>query len=105
MGAVPDAADKRELTRMVDEKVNAASDSLQAMTSRATHLYQGSLMDWLDLATRQTAALYGMGSAPRLDNSGAALARRTMKAAVAIASAGLAPYHQRATGNVRRLRK
>jgi hypothetical protein len=103
MGANPDAADRREMNRMVDEKVSAASESVQAMSMRAAGLYQASMVQWFDLANRQAAALLGIGSPPRASVDAAA--RKTMRAAAQITTAGLAPFHRHATGNAKRLRK
>lgn len=78
-GANPTAADQREMHRMVDEKMRAATESMQAMSSCAGKLYTRSLL--------------------RGDALGMAQAFTQM------ASVGLTPYHRRATENAKRLRK
>ncbi|WP_158883820.1 polyhydroxyalkanoate granule-associated phasin [Rhodanobacter sp. L36] len=103
MGANPDAADRREMGRMVQEKVDASAESAQAMSMKAASLYQASMMQWLNLANRQAAALCGIGTSPRI--SADVAAKKTMRAAAEIATAGMAPFHRRATGNAKRLRK
>lgn len=105
MGPNPDTGDRREMQRMVDEKVSAANESVQAMSSRAAGLYQASMLQWFDLMGRQTAAMAGIGRAPRLDTSTRVVAAKASQAAVQITTAGLAPFHRRATANAKRLRK
>jgi hypothetical protein len=103
MGANPSAADRRDMGRMVQEKVAAAAESVQAVSARAASLYQASMMQWFDLANREVAALCGIGTSPRMNAD--AVTKKTMQAAAQIATAGLAPFHRRATGNAKRLRK
>ncbi len=102
-GANSGANDRREMGRMVQEKVDASTESAQAMTVQATRLYQASMMQWFDLANRQAEAFCGVGTSPRL--SADVAAKKTIQAAAQIATAGLAPFHRRATGNAKRLRK
>ena len=99
-GAMPSAADRREIQRMVDEKLSAARESMLAMSTRAAQLVTGSTMQWFGDIARQSAWMFGIAAPVAADPA------TTVSDAVGqIASAGLAPYHRRATGNVKRLRK
>jgi hypothetical protein len=75
----PTAAGQREMHRMVDEKIRAARESMQAMAVCAGTLYTRSLL--------------------RGDAVGMAQAFTRM------ASVALTPYHRRVTDNAKRLRK
>lgn len=101
MGATPSAADRRELQRMVDEKVSAVGESAQAMGRQAVALMLASTTQWMNMAHAQTLAMLGSGRAPSAKAGMAA----AMRASVAMADAGLKPFHRRATANASRLRK
>jgi hypothetical protein len=85
-GSKPDAAHKREMKRMVDEKVIASAASLTAMTFAAAASCQSF---WLD-------TLFS-GHAPN--------ATQLQRATTRVLGAGLAPYHQTVRRNLKRLRK
>lgn len=117
-GPTPNARDRREFSLMGQEKMEAASESVQAMAKHMTTINQqigaqavsqmlAGATDILSLATSRTAGqavarqarlirtlTRGAVSAPRLSSSAARLAQR-----------GLKPIHSRATANAKRLAK
>lgn len=116
-GTSPNARDRKEFTRMGQEKLDAAAESAQAMAQR-----MGS--DNVDLGARMMqqmmhagTGLLGMWMAPALfwSPQGQARARRAVfsgmaplaslvsNAGVSVARHGLKPVHARATANARRL--
>jgi len=98
MGPTPSASDQRELQRMLGEKVHAGQDSLMAMSIMTTDAYWAATMRWI----RQPG--WTMGGS--LD--GAAMMQAASDAwgdTARIIDAGMKPYGQRASSNVKRLRK
>lgn len=108
-GSKPSASDRREFTRMVQEKFQAATESAFAA---APHLWRLQVQA-AELATRNMLAgvhaMYGIGERGMLP-AGTARAKRVAKdskklaaAAVRVAHAGLKPVHARAVANRNRL--
>jgi hypothetical protein len=102
MGASPSAADRRELSTMVQEKSDAAAESATAMARKATQVYGVAAMDLGQRMTKNYAMLWGwpVGSTKAL-----APLKGSRKAAAAVVDAGLEPYRRRSTKNASRLRK
>ena len=117
-GPLPDACDRREFTRMGQEKIDAATESALAM---AGHLGGMSLQftarAFNDMVTG-TAALMSLGTSrnvgefvTRQAKLAKALSRSAKTASdlshstTRLAGLGLAPIHARATANARRLRR
>lgn len=106
-GARPGAQDRRELSRMAAEKIQAWQESTSAM---AAQLYKAQ-MQWTAAAMRNWLALWtspwGMpGRAHRFSTSprqGRAAHRRLERTLSEVIGRGLAPVHRRATANARRL--
>lgn len=104
-GHSPTARDRREMTRMVSEKVGAFSESWWAMATRQQQLAidawmaaaQGAWKAWLQPWTMQP---FNFSSMQRELN---ASQRRLQRAQDAVMAGGLAPLHRAATANLRRL--
>jgi hypothetical protein len=95
-GISPDATDRREMQRMLGEKVSASGESMLAMCVGGGRLY-------LDVC----AHLFSMFG-PASGRPGSAFASANQAASHSLARmAGdvLEPYRARATSNVKRLRK
>lgn len=84
--AHPNAANDREMKRMVDEKVKASAASLMGMAFSATASWQSMYL----------ASLLG-GRAPS--------ASQGQRAATKVLGAGMAPYQKAVRSNLKRLRK
>lgn len=113
-GAAPDTADRRELQRMVAEKMSASSESMQAIILGSGKFCTDSFFRMCAEMTQHAASFYlGAGTTPSkaMRESQRSLARwgelnkSTANAAAKLAGAALEPYRRRATGNVKRLRK
>lgn len=118
-GALPNARDRREFRRMGQEKIDAASESVQAVALRMVTVNQ----QLASIAFRQmlnaTGGIISLLTGPMLVPSGrrqAEFLRTTMASSAAAASQvsgsiarlahhGLKPIHSRATGNAKRLLK
>jgi hypothetical protein len=95
-GTTPTAADRKEMSRMVTEKVGAFAESWSAMTARQQ---RAQLDAWMQLMRWSwTACMRGPSAfaAP-------AAQRRMQRAQAAVLASGLAPLHRVATANLRRL--
>lgn len=101
MGPRPSGADRREMQRMVEEKVSATGESLQAMGMQTMALMQSSALQWMNVAQAQTLSMIGLGRIP----SQSSASRAALRAPVAMMEAGLKPFHRRATANASRLRR
>jgi len=106
-GPYPGMQDRRELSRMTAEKVQAWQESMSAMTAQ---MYKAQVQ-WTLGAMRGWWALWMspwsvLGHAGTLRSSGAqagAERRRWQRSMSLAVEKGLAPVHKRATANVRRL--
>jgi hypothetical protein len=103
MGPDPGAADQREMKRMVDEKVAAASESLEAMGASIAAAYQGAMIRGMDQIMRNATSMM-LGGKPGRMTLGLTLTE-VATASARVAKAGMAPYHRRVTNNAKRLRK
>ena len=90
MGADPSASDQREMQRMVEEKISAYADSAMAMSFRAAEVCQSMMLRSMP---------------PWLGSTRATSLNDVTRAAAQITQAGLAPFHQRARSNAKRLRR
>ena len=90
MGADPSASDQREMQRMVEEKISASADSAMAMSFRAAEVCQSMMLRSMQ---------------PWMGSTHAASPNDVTRAAAQITQAGLAPFHQRARSNAKRLRR
>lgn len=105
-GPTPLAADRRELTRMTQEKFEAFGESASAM---AAEIVKANLALWpsvlragaLPSAMWTPTARAGSKSAM----AAGAVARIVSSAASRVLAKGLAPVHRRATANTKRLRR
>lgn len=117
-GPMPNERDRREFSLMGQEKMEAASESVQAMAKHMMTLNQqigaqavGHMLagatDMLSLAISQTAgqALARQAKLIRTLTRGAASASQLSSSAGQLAQRGLKPIHSRATANARRLGK
>jgi len=103
MGSAPSRSDQREMKRMVDEKTDAASESLRAMGLSTSAACQRAMLGGMQQMMRNTTSMMWSGK-PRRMNVQPNLSQ-IATATAAVAKAGLLPYHRRATNNARRLRK
>jgi hypothetical protein len=107
-GPTPTTADRKELTRMTQEKFEAFGESASAM---AAEIVKANLALWPSVVR----AGWTLPSAMWMPTARAGSRRSASKstlAAAAVSSAasrvlakGLAPVHRRATGNAKRLRR
>lgn len=117
-GLLPSARDRREFSLMGQEKIDAASESVQAMTAHMLSIHQqmaaramsgmlASAADAFALATSMTAgqALARQAKLVKTLTRGAASATTLTNAAARVAHRGLKPIHARATANAKRLAK
>jgi hypothetical protein len=103
MRSNPSSVDQHELQRMVGEKVEAASDSLQAMGAVVSSAYQDAFFAGTNQAMRNfTAMMSGKRLSPGPVSGSAADGARML---AQLADAGMAPFHRRAKSNAKRLRK
>lgn len=114
-GPNPGERDRREFTRIVQEKPQAAAASMQAMALRmmSFNMQQGMwLAQQMALAANGMLGLWMMPFSPprgrqrllhRALGSGALQGRRLSQALAHIANGGLSPVRSRATANARRL--
>lgn len=117
-GPIPNSRDRREFQRMGQEKLEAATESAQAMTARLFHLQR----EVNAIAARQFAlgagsmfALAQAWNSPVAANAAqqrllrgtmenaAAASRQIHRSAARVAQQGLRPVHARATANAERL--
>jgi hypothetical protein len=117
-GALPNARDRREFTLMGQEKIEAATESIQAMAlqtiSANLRMAEAGARQWMrgaqmmatfgnpllaPTANMQSALLRNLGS------NAAALAAQFAGSAATVAHHGLRPIHSRATRNAKRLSK
>lgn len=114
VGAAPDAADRRELQRMVDEKMSASSESMQAIIlGSGTLLTDSFLRICAEMGQHAFSICSGIGRTPAkaMRDSQRSMARwgelngSAANAAAKLAGDALEPFHARATANVKRLRK
>lgn len=118
-GLSPSARDRKEFTRMGQEKVEAAAESIQAMAMQMLRMQQelaasafrqalnGTLAAWSLWGAATPAAFFqAQAQLARSLVSGAQSSRATAMAhLVSSAAKGLHPIHFRATANARRLKK
>jgi hypothetical protein len=117
-GPMPNESDRREFSLMGQEKMEATSESVQAMAKHMMTLNQqigaqavGHMLagatDMLSLATSQTAgqALARQAQLIRTLTRGAVSASQLSTSAARLAQRGLKPIHSRATANAKRLGK
>lgn len=118
-GATPNASEQREMKRMIDEKTSAVVASASAMSTRTGQILAASTSQmfaqmaagsslFFDLATGaatgRMAATQSRTMSKMVNDSGRN-ATQMSTAAAQIASAGIEPFHKRATSNAKRLRK
>lgn len=118
-GASPNARDRREFALMGQEKVEAATESLQAITTRmiamnaqlnalAFRQMLSGMSGVMSLLASPAMALSAKGQAALLQNAirnSTRLAAQLSGSMARIAHHGLRPIHSRATGNAKRLLK
>ena len=117
-GPIPNERDRSEFSLMGQEKMDAARESVQAMTKHMMTLNQqmgaqalgymlAGATDILSLATSQTAgqALARQAQLIRTLTRGAVRASLLSTSAARLAQLGLKPIHSRATANAKRLGK
>ena len=117
-GSTLNERDRREFSLMGQEKMEAASESVQAMARHMMTINQqigaqavGQMLagatDILSLATSRTAgqALARQAKLMRTLTRGVASASQLSTAAARLAQRGLKPIHSRATANAKRLGK
>jgi hypothetical protein len=117
-GPMPNKRDWREFSLMGREKLEAASDSIQAMAKHMMTINQqigaqafGQMLtgatDMLSLATSRTAsqALARQAELIRTLTRGAVSASHLSTSAARLTQSGLKPIHSRATANAKRLGK
>ena len=102
-GAAPTAADRREMSRMVDEKVGAFTKSWFAMAARQ----QRAQLEWWTAFARSWWSPWTTTRAGAFDDASAAhaLLQRMHRSQASVFADGLAPLHRVATANYRRLSK
>jgi hypothetical protein len=116
-GPRPGARDRRELTRMVQEKAEAAAESAVAMSMQIGAINMRFALRGLEQMTQATTALMSL---PAGRSPAQALARQRAlmrvlrqslptpnqisRSTARITRHGLAPIHRRATANAKRLR-
>lgn len=99
MSSPPSAADQRELTTMVTEKVAAYQQSATAMAMSSSSAYRGVSEFWVN------QWLASAGLARRRSPSAAEMMANATQTSAKVLKAGMQPYRQRAVSNVKRLRK
>lgn len=114
-GATPDARDRAENARMVQEKWEASAECASSVAATLLgQAMQGSGQWWLDawrlqlgLASLATSATPAQARArlARVAASAVPMMNRAAVDALARSSAALAPVHRRTGANVRRLRR
>lgn len=117
-GPAPNARDRREFSRMGQEKLDAASESAQAMNAQlaALNMRMGAAaFAHMMRATTELTALVVSRNASQFSARQARLMRTLARSAkhaadlpqlsIRLAGYGLKPIHGRATANARRLRK
>jgi hypothetical protein len=110
-GAVPAARDRRELTRMSTEKVQAFSESMTAMAAQIYRTNQEwsrlALRQWWTACTRSWLSLAGSAVRPGISvaplSAPVATQKRLQRTVASVIEKGLNPVHTRATSNARRL--
>ena len=95
-GTTPTAADRKERSRMVSEKVGAFAESWSAMAARQQ---RAQIDAWTQLMRWSWTAWMSGPSA----FAAPAAQRRMQRAQAAVFASGLAPLHRVATANLRRL--
>jgi hypothetical protein len=103
MGPNPPASDQREMKRMVEEKADAASESLNAIGASTAVAYQRAMLKGMDQMVRNATSMM-LGGNPMHMKVGMDFTEVAATYAK-VAKAGMAPYHRRATNNAKRLRK
>ena len=117
-GPLPNKRDRREFSLMGQEKMEAASESVQAMAKHMMtvnqqigaqvvgHILAGAT-DMLSLATSRTAgeAMARQAKMIRTLARGAASASQLSTSSARLTQRGLKPIHSRATANAKRLGK
>lgn len=117
-GAIPNERDRREFALMGQEKVDAAAESAQAMTTQivrmnmqlGTRIFQQMLTGATDLmalaaSSNASQSVARQAKLMRTMTRSADTATRYSNAAVRLAQQGLKPIHSRATANAKRLGK
>ena len=113
-GAYPDSLDRREVIRMSTEKLQAFSESMNAMAVqvyKANHeLTLLAMRNWWTAWTNPWSLLTYRGTPPwivpfwPLQGFGSgATSSRLQRSMAKVIEKGLTPVHKRATGNARRL--
>ena len=100
-GTTPTAADRREMSRMVSEKVGAFSESWAAMAARQQRAQIDAWMQFMRVCW--TSWFAGPMAFASLVGAPRAAQRRMRRAQTAVLASGLAPLHRVATANLRRL--
>ena len=106
-GPTRSSADRRELTRMTQEKFEAFGESASAM---AAEIVKANLALWPSVLRggrtwMPTARAGSRRSTSRSALAAGALPRIVSSAASRVLAKGLAPVHRRATANAKRLRR
>lgn len=118
-GALPNARDRREFTLMGQEKVDAASESLQAIAARmiamnaqlnalAFRQMLSGMSGMMSLLASPALAMSAKGQADLLQaaiRNSTRLASQLSGSMARMVHHGLRPIHSRATGNAKRLLK
>jgi hypothetical protein len=118
-GAIPNARDQKEFTLMGQEKLEAATESAQAIAARMVTMHTqlgalayrqllSSMSGMIGLLTTPAVAMSTKGQAELLRDalkSSASVASHLSGSMARIAHHGLKPIHSRATGNAKRLLK
>lgn len=118
-GAIPDARDRKEFALMGQEKLEAATESAQAIAAQMMRVNQqfgmlaweqwtAGAQAWMALTTSATVAQSGARQAKMVRDTmrnSAQMASQLSGSAAHLAEHGLAPIHSRATANAKRLRK
>lgn len=115
-GALPNARDRREFTLMGQEKVEAASESLQAIAARMIAMnaqlsalaFRQMLSGMMSMLASPAVAMSAKGQADLLQaaiRNSTRLVTQFSGSMARVAHHGLRPIHSRATGNAKRLLK
>ena len=99
-GAAPTAADRREMSRMVDEKVGAFTKSWFAMAARQ----QRAQLEWWTAFARSWWSPWTT-TRPGAFGDAHGILQRMHRSQASVFADGLAPLHRVATANYRRLSK
>ncbi len=113
-GAYPDSLDRREVIRMSTEKLQAFSESMNAMAVQVYKTNQEltllAVRNWWTAWTNPWSALTYRGTPPWIvpfwplqGFASRATASRLQRSMAKVIEKGLTPVHKRATGNARRL--